>query len=90
MSLAEAALDESRGLSIGVLINPAKAEKVFAGSGHTFAEILAAADSGKHGSRLDFESKALGSLSVGLVCIGATFQDACLHLTTTHFSWHYG
>ncbi len=47
MSLADPSLDESRGLSIAVVVNPAKADKLFAGSGHTFAEILAAADSGK-------------------------------------------
>ena len=47
MSLADPALDESRGLSIAAFINPAKADKLFAGSLHTFAEILAAADSGK-------------------------------------------
>ncbi len=47
MSLADPALDESRGLSIAAVLNPAKADKLFAGSGHTFAEILAAAESGK-------------------------------------------
>ncbi len=47
MSLADPSLDESRGLSIAVVLNPANADKLFAGSGHTFAEILAAADSGK-------------------------------------------
>jgi Zn-dependent M28 family amino/carboxypeptidase len=47
MSLADPTLDESQGLSIGATINPAKADKLFAGSGHTFAEILAAADSEK-------------------------------------------
>ena len=47
MSLADPALDESRGLSIAGFINPAKADKLFGGSVHTFAEILAAADSGK-------------------------------------------
>jgi Zn-dependent M28 family amino/carboxypeptidase len=47
MSLADPAMDDNRGLRIGVGINPAKAEKLFAGSGHTFAEILQAADSGK-------------------------------------------
>jgi Zn-dependent M28 family amino/carboxypeptidase len=47
MSLADPAMDDNRGLRIAVGINPAKAEKLFAGSGHTFAEILQAADSGK-------------------------------------------
>ncbi len=47
MSLAEPGMDDYRGLSIAVGVNPAKADKLFEGSGHTFAEILEAADSGK-------------------------------------------
>jgi Zn-dependent M28 family amino/carboxypeptidase len=47
VAIQNPALDESQGLSIGATINPAKADKLFAGSGHTFAEILAAADSEK-------------------------------------------
>jgi Peptidase family M28 len=47
MSLAEPGMDDYRGLSIGVGINPAKADKLFEGSGHTFAEILEAADTNK-------------------------------------------
>ena len=47
MRLADPAMDDYRGLRIGVGVNPAKAEKLFVGSGHTFAEILQAADSGK-------------------------------------------
>ena len=44
MSLADPALDETRGLKLSVTINPAHADKLFAGSGHTFREILDAAD----------------------------------------------
>ena len=44
MSLADPAMDDNRGLSIAVAFNPAQADKLFAGSGHTFAEILDAAD----------------------------------------------
>jgi Zn-dependent M28 family amino/carboxypeptidase len=44
MSLADPAMDESQGLKLTVTINPAHADKLFAGSGHTFAEILRAAD----------------------------------------------
>jgi Zn-dependent M28 family amino/carboxypeptidase len=47
MSLADPAMDETRGLKLAVTINPAHAEKLFSGSGHTFGEILAAADSSK-------------------------------------------
>jgi Zn-dependent M28 family amino/carboxypeptidase len=47
MSLADPSMDDNRGLSIGVGFNPARAEKLFAWSGHTFAEILEAANSNK-------------------------------------------
>jgi hypothetical protein len=47
MSLADPAMDDSRGLLIAVTWNPAHADKLLAGSGHTFQEILEAADTGK-------------------------------------------
>ncbi len=47
MSLADASLNEGEGLKIGLTMNPAYADKLLAGSGHTFAEILDAANSGK-------------------------------------------
>jgi len=47
MSLAGRTLDEGRGSQVAVTMNPARAEKLFEGSGHTFAEVLALADSNK-------------------------------------------
>ena len=47
MSLADAALDEAAGQQLSVTMNPAHADKLFAGSGHTFAEMMALADSGR-------------------------------------------
>ena len=47
MSLAEPALDETQGLRLSVTINPERADKFLAGSGHTIAEILSAADGDK-------------------------------------------
>jgi Zn-dependent M28 family amino/carboxypeptidase len=47
MSLADPKYDENAGLKISIRFNPAKAERLFAGSGHTFAEILALADADK-------------------------------------------
>ena len=47
MSLADPAMDESRGLKLLVTVNPASADKVFAGSGHTLHEILDAAEAGR-------------------------------------------
>jgi len=47
MALADATLDETGGQQIAVTMNPAQAEKLFAGSGHTFVEQLALVDAGK-------------------------------------------
>ena len=47
MALADPAMDESRGLQISIAFNPARADKLLAGTGHTFQEILNLADSGK-------------------------------------------
>jgi Zn-dependent M28 family amino/carboxypeptidase len=41
MDLADAEFHETPGLKLSVVFNPASAEKLFAGSGHTFAEIAA-------------------------------------------------
>ena len=46
MSLADAAVDERRGQKLGLNVNAAHAQKWFEGSGHAFAELLAASDSG--------------------------------------------
>jgi Zn-dependent M28 family amino/carboxypeptidase len=47
MSLADAALDETGGQQLSLTMNPAHADKLLAGSGHTFAELLALVDGGK-------------------------------------------
>ncbi len=47
MSLADPALDETHGLKLYVTINPAHADKLFIDSGHTFREILDAANAHK-------------------------------------------
>jgi len=41
MDLSDSEFNETPGLRLGVAFNPASAEKLFAGSGHTFAEIAA-------------------------------------------------
>jgi Zn-dependent M28 family amino/carboxypeptidase len=41
MDLADAEFNETPGLQLSVTFNPASAEQLFAGSGHTFAEIAA-------------------------------------------------
>jgi Zn-dependent M28 family amino/carboxypeptidase len=40
MELADASLNETEGEKLSMIVNPASAEKLFAGSGHTFAEIV--------------------------------------------------
>jgi Peptidase family M28 len=47
MRLAEAALQDTRGPLLNATCNPAAADKLLAGSGHTFAELRALADAGK-------------------------------------------
>jgi len=47
MSLADPSLDDSKGLRVSININPERADEFFAGTGHTIAEILAAADGEK-------------------------------------------
>ena len=43
MVLADPTLDDTQGVQLAATFNPANAEKLFAGSGHTFAEIAALA-----------------------------------------------
>jgi len=57
MSIADPAMDETRGLKLFVAVNPAHAEKLFTGSGHTFREILDAADSEKPLPRFDLPAR---------------------------------
>ncbi len=40
MGLADASMNETEGEKLSMLVNPVAAEKFFAGSGHTFAEIV--------------------------------------------------
>lgn len=47
MSLSDPGLQETAGLRFSLTVNPDHADKFFAGSGHTFAEILDAADHDK-------------------------------------------
>lgn len=47
LAIADPALDETLGQQVAVTINPASAEKFFAGSGHTFKDLLALSNEGK-------------------------------------------
>jgi Zn-dependent M28 family amino/carboxypeptidase len=67
MSLADPALDEAAGQQLSVTMNPAHADKLFAGSGHTFAEVLALAGSGRpvRGFALPAQIKAVVRVESG-------------------------
>ena len=47
MALADAAMDDSAGQRVSIAFNPARAERLFEGSGRTFAGLLKIADEGK-------------------------------------------
>lgn len=47
MDLDDAALRDNTGMQVAITLNPAYGEKFLAGSGHTFAELLALADARK-------------------------------------------
>ncbi|MGD9904571.1 MAG: M28 family metallopeptidase [Vicinamibacterales bacterium] len=47
MVLADATTDDTAGAQVSIAFNPARAEKLFEGSGHTLAEVLKVADEGK-------------------------------------------
>ncbi|HEV2986225.1 MAG TPA: M20/M25/M40 family metallo-hydrolase [Vicinamibacterales bacterium] len=47
MSLVDASLDDAAGQQFAVTMNPAHADKLFTGTGHTFQELLALVDAGK-------------------------------------------
>jgi Peptidase family M28 len=47
MTLSDPALDDSHGMKLGVVVNPASADLLLTGTGHTIKEILAAADADK-------------------------------------------
>jgi Zn-dependent M28 family amino/carboxypeptidase len=64
MTLADPAMDETRGQSLEVILNPAHAEKWFAGSGHTFQEILEADAAGKPLPRFLIPARIKASVSV--------------------------
>ena len=47
MTLVDPRFNDLAGMQVGASINPASAERLFTGSGHTFAELLAIADTRK-------------------------------------------
>jgi len=64
MSLANPAMDDNRGLKIGVGMNPARAEKLFAGTGVTFASILEKADANQPLPRFPLPKRLAAEVAV--------------------------
>ncbi|MBZ5661468.1 MAG: M20/M25/M40 family metallo-hydrolase [Acidobacteriia bacterium] len=57
MQLAEPGMDETEGEQIGVTWNPAHAQELFEGSGHTFDELVAIAETGKQLPRFALQAR---------------------------------
>ncbi len=64
MSLADAALDGTRRMKLAVSVNPAHADKLLAGSGHTFTEIVEAANAGKPLPHFKLQARLKATTSV--------------------------
>ena len=47
LAIADPSLDETLGQQVAITFNPARAEKLFEGSGHTFGEVLRLSNDGK-------------------------------------------
>ena len=64
MSLTDPALDERHGLKFSATVNPAQAEKWFAGSGHAFDDLLKLVDAGKPLPRFPLHASIHAVISV--------------------------
>jgi Zn-dependent M28 family amino/carboxypeptidase len=64
MTLADPSLDDNRGLKAAVMFNPAHADKLLAGSGHTLKELLETADAGKPLPHFEIPAKLKATVAV--------------------------
>ena len=64
MSLTDPALDEQHGQKFAAAVNPAQAEKWFAGSGHSFDDLLKLVDAGKPLPRFPLHASIHAKVSV--------------------------
>ena len=64
MALADPSMDDGAGQQLNAPVNPAHAEKLFAGSGHTFAEIVELAKAGKPLPKFALPSRLKARVSV--------------------------
>ncbi len=78
MALADPALDDNRGLKAGVAFNPARAEKLLAGSGHEFKDLVEAADAGKPLPHFDIPARLKATVAVTRVDVASQNVAALL------------
>lgn len=100
MALADRTLDETAGQQLAVTVNPARAEKFFAGSGHTFQELLTLAIEGKRLPRfpvparvkatVSFETEDVESENVAGVLPGTDPRLAAEHVVLSAHLDHIG
>ena len=64
MSLADPSLDEYPGQQVAITMNPAHANMLFEGSGHTFEELLALEDAGKPLPRFALPARVSAAIAV--------------------------
>ena len=64
MDLADSEFNETQGLDVGIVFNPASAEALFTGSGHTFADLAALAKDRKPVPHFGLETSLQAAASV--------------------------
>jgi hypothetical protein len=64
MTLADVSLEEAPGQKFAVTMNPAHADKLFAGTGHRFSELLSLVDAGKDVPRFPLLMRLRGAAKV--------------------------
>ena len=64
MAIADKSMDEGAGQQLNAPVNPAFAEKLFAGSGHTFKEIIELANDGKPLPKFQLQGRIRSKVTV--------------------------
>ena len=100
MTLVDPRFNDLAGMQVGASVNPASAERLFAGSAHTFAELLSIADARKPlprfalpssiRARVTLESSALQSDNVAALLPGSDAALAREHVVLTAHLDHVG
>jgi Zn-dependent M28 family amino/carboxypeptidase len=100
MTLVDPRFNDLAGMKVGASINPASAERLFTGSGHTFAELLATADARKAlprfplgaslRARVTLESVSIESDNVVALLPGSDPSLASEHVVLTAHLDHVG